>query len=263
MKISEIQCKTALSRSGIYGWQFTINPYRGCEHSCKYCYAPNIIRISRSTWGSFVDVKKNIPTILSKELKRTKPALVGISSVTDPYQPLEEKYKVTRYCLEQLLKNKYPISIITKSPLILRDIDLLTKFEHSEITISISTLDDSLSRILEPKAPTIKQRLDALTKLSSKGLNTYAFLGPLLPTIEPENVPNTIQKLADTGVRTVMVDSLNLKPGIWNDISKSLINEPEIKDIFNLRLFSDQDYYKNIFNLIKNECITNGILFEH
>jgi DNA repair photolyase len=262
MKISEIQCKTALSRSGIYGWQFTINPYRGCEHSCKYCYAPNILRVSRSTWGSFVDVKKNIPTILSKELKRTKPALVGISSVTDPYQPLEEKYKVTLYCLEQLQKNKFPISIITKSPLILRDIDVLKKFEHSEITISISTLDDSISRILEPKAPTIKQRLDALTKLSAEGFNTYAFLGPLLPILNTENVSEMISRVADTGVNTIMVDSLNLKPGIWDDINEAFINEPEIKDIFNLRLFSDKNYYKNIFNQIKNECENRGINFE-
>jgi DNA repair photolyase len=262
MKIKETTCKTALSRSGIYGWQFTINPYRGCEHSCKYCYAPNIIRVPRSAWGSFVEVKKNIPTILSKELKRTKPGLVGISSVTDPYQPLEEKYRVTRYCLEQLLKNNFPISIITKSPLILRDIDLLKKFSHSEITISISTLDVNLSRLIEPKAPTIGQRLDALTKLSSEGFNTYAFLGPLLPILDVDEIPGLIHRIGETGVRTVMVDSLNLKPGIWNDMNRALKNEPKIRDIFEQRLFSEKKYYETMFNIIKIECENLKINFE-
>jgi DNA repair photolyase len=262
MKIKETQCKSALSKSGIYGWNYTINPYRGCTHSCKYCYAPNIIRVPRATWGSYVEVKKNIPTILSKELKHARPALVGISSVTDPYQQLEEKFRVTRYCLEQLLRNKFPISIITKSPLILRDIDIIKKFEHAEITISISTLDDKLSKILEPKAPTIKQRLDALTKLSAEGFNTYAFLGPLLPILDAEEVPDLIQNVSETGVRTIMVDSLNLKPGIWNDIFGALTNEPEIRDIFNQRLFSEKKYYETIFNLIKIKCENLGINFE-
>ena len=155
MNVSEVQCKTALSRSGIYGWIYTLNPYRGCMHGCKYCYAPNIIKTPRSTWGTFVEVKKNIPTILAKELKKTKPALVGISSVTDPYQQLEEKYKVTRYCLEQLLRYDFPISIITKSPLITRDLDLIKKFSYSEIAVTITTMDNELSRIMEPSAPSI------------------------------------------------------------------------------------------------------------
>jgi DNA repair photolyase len=262
MKYIEKACKTALSHSGIYGWEYVINPYRGCEHGCKYCYAPNIVKTSRTTWGQEVEVKKNIPNILAKELKNKKPKLVGLSSVTDPYQPLEEQFRLTRYCLEQLLRYKFPISIITKSPLILRDIDLLKRFEYSEITISISTINNKISHLIEPKAPSVRVRLEALEKLSENGLNTYAFLGPLLPIVEPEEIPEFVETLQQTGVKTIMVDTLNLKPGIWSDIEQFLKNERYTLEKIRNRLFNNKNYYPDIFNLIKKECETRKINFE-
>ncbi len=262
MKVTEMTCKSALSPSGIYGWVYALNPYRGCMHGCKYCYASNILRLNRSTWGSFVEVKKNIPTVLAKELKRLSPALVGISSITDPYQSIEENFKTTRYCLEQLLKYKFPVSIITKSPLVLRDIDLLINFPYSEITLTITTLDDKLAEALEPAAPTVKQRLKALTKLSAEGLNTYAFLGPLLPNLDTDMVSEFIDQIIATGVRTVMVDSLNLKSGVWSDVKRALDEMPEIKDKFYNRLFRDKEYYPTIFKSIKTECLRRGVRFE-
>jgi len=262
MKIIERPCKTALSRSGIYGWVYALNPYRGCEHACRYCYAPNILRLKRATWGTFLEVKKNVPVVLAKELKRLTPGLVGVSSVTDPYQKIEEKYKLTRYCLEQLLKYKFPISIITKSPKVLRDIELLKKFSYSEITITITTLDSQLSNLLEPNAHSISERLKALTKLSAEGLNTYAFLGPLLPSLEPEQVPEFIDKIKATGVKTIMVDTLNLKPGIWQDVESAIKKIPKTRDKFYSRLFEESGYYPEIFNLIETECIRQGVNFE-
>jgi DNA repair photolyase len=245
MKVTEIKCNSALSPSGIYGWKYALNPYRGCAHACNYCY-----------------VKKNIPTILAKELKSLTPALVGISSVTDPYQKAEERYKLTRYCLEQLLRYKFPVSIITKSPLIVKDIDLLTRFSELEITISISSLDKQLASVLEPTAPPVQERLDALTKLSAEGLNTYAFIGPLLPVLESDQVPEFIESIAATGVHTVMVDSLNLKPGIWSNITTALDKLPEVKEAFQNRCFKDRNYYPMIFDQIKNECKRQNINFE-
>ena len=262
MKISEMVCKTALSRSGIYGWVYALNPYHGCQHACEYCYAPVILHQKLDSWGSFVKVKKNIPNVLAKELKSLKPELVGISSVTDPYQKLEEKLNITRYCLEQLLRYKFPVSIITKSPLVLRDIDLLKEFSYSELTITITTLDERLSKLLEPHAPSISARLEALTKLSSEGFNTYAFLGPLLPSLEPERVPEFISQIIGTGVRTVMVDTLNLKPGIWSKLKNALSGMPELQQKFQKRLFKDKEYYPKIFDLIKSECNRHGINFE-
>jgi DNA repair photolyase len=270
LKVTEINCKTALSRSGIYGWSYAINPYRGCGHGCIYCYAPNILRQPRSHWGGSVDVRMNMPTVLSKELKRIAstskftPALVGISSVTDPYQRIEEKYRVTRHCLEQLLRYRFPISIITKSPLILRDLDLLKKFAYSEITITITSMDEQISHVLEPNAPSLSERLDALTKLSAEGLNTYAFLGPLLPILEYDHVPAFIEKILNTGVKTVMVDTLNLKPGIWPEIERVLDSRGliDIKNTIKHRLFKDKMYYPKLFELIKQECERRGAKFE-
>ena len=98
MKINEVKCKSALSLSALPGLNYSLNPYRGCQHNCAYCYVPNVLRIKRTEWGNFVDVKINIPLVLSKELKIKKSGVVGISTVTDPYQPVEKKYMLTRYC---------------------------------------------------------------------------------------------------------------------------------------------------------------------
>jgi len=133
MRIREVKCKTALSKSNLPGLDYSLNPYRGCQHSCAYCYVPNVLRIKRNEWGSFVDVKTNIPNVLSKELRIKKPGVVGISTITDPYQPAENNYKLTRYCLEQLLRHDFPVCIQTKSDLVARDIDLISKFSKAEV----------------------------------------------------------------------------------------------------------------------------------
>lgn len=261
MKITEINSKSALTPSGIYGWVYSLNPYTGCEHGCRYCYAPNILRVKRQEWGEYVKVKRNLPIVLAQELKKKPPGLVGISSVTDPYQPIEEKFNITRYSLELLLKHKFPVSLITKSPLILRDVDLITQFEYSEVTLTVTTLDEKLCKILEPKAPEPSSRLDALNKLSNEGLNTYAFVGPLYPNLDPEDIPEFIDQLACTGVGAVMVDKLNLKPGIWKDIEAALVDLPDIRDVFYKRLFVEKNYYTKTFNDIEAYCRKNGVKF--
>jgi DNA repair photolyase len=261
MKITEINCKSALSPSGIYGWVYTLNPYTGCEHGCRYCYAPNILRTKRAEWGRYVKVKRNLPAVLARELKKKPAGLVGISSVTDPYQPIEEKLNITRYSLELLLKHKFPVSMITKSPLIVRDIDILSQFEYNEITLTITTLDEKLCKILEPKAPPPSSRLEALKKLSAEDLSTYVFVGPLYPTLDPEDVPAFVDKLAGTGVGTIMVDKLNLKPGVWNDVDVALKTYPEMRNRFHERLFVDNSYYSNIFKELEAYCRKIGVKF--
>jgi DNA repair photolyase len=261
MKITEINSKSALTPSGIYGWVYSLNPYTGCEHGCTYCYAPNILRVKRQEWGQYVKVKRNLPVVLAQELKKKPPGLVGISSVTDPYQPIEEKLNITRYSLELLLKHEFPVSLITKSPLIVRDIDLITQFDYNEVTLTVTTLDEKLSKILEPRAPDPSSRLEALKKLSQEGLNTYAFVGPLYPTLEPEDIPEFIDNIAGTGVGMIMVDKLNLKPGIWKDLETVLEVHPELRDVFYDRLFADKNYYQNIFAEIEAYCNKTGVKF--
>ena len=105
-KLKEITCKSALSISNLSGLDYALNPYKGCEHGCIYCYAPSVLREDRN-WGEFVDIKRNIPSVLAKELKTKKKGTIGISTVTDPYQPVEKKFEITRKCLDQISKNDY------------------------------------------------------------------------------------------------------------------------------------------------------------
>jgi len=199
MKITETTCKTALSKSNLPGLDYSLNPYRGCQHGCAYCYVPNVLRIKRENWGDFVEVKTNIPNVLAKELKNKKPGIVGISTVTDPYQPIEKKYKLTRYCLEQLLIHDFPICVQTKSDLILRDIDIISKFSNVEIMMSIATLNDDERKLLEPNSSSIQNRLNVLQQFSDAGIEPSVFFGPIYPTIKIEDIPVIIDTFVQYG----------------------------------------------------------------
>lgn len=249
MKITEIICKSALSKSNLPGLDYSLNPYRGCQHNCAYCYVPNVLRIKRNEWGSFVNVRTNIPTVLSKELKSKKPGLVALSTVTDPYQPVEKKYKLTRFCLEQLLIHDFPVCIQTKSDLISRDIDLISKFSKAEVMFSIATLNDSERRLLEPYASSIQNRIEALKQFSDIGLKTTIFFGPVYPSTKLEDLPEIIDNFIDNGATEIMVDKLNLKPGIKDNVEKVL--NTDITQ--NLKNFDSIN--KKIFDISKEKNI--------
>lgn len=237
MKINEIKCKTALSKSNLPGLDYSLNPYRGCQHNCAYCYVPNVLRIPRTDWGSFVDVKTNIPVVLSKDLKKKKPGVIGISTVTDPYQPIEKKYKLSRYCLEQILLHDFPVCIQTKSDLILRDIDLIKRFSKPEIMVSIGTLNDNERKTLEPYSSTIKDRLNILKTFSESGIKTSVFFGPIYPAIKKEETPGIIDIFIENGVKEIMVDKFNFKPGIYENLKT--YNFPNFEKINDVAYFKD------------------------
>ncbi|MFE3845717.1 radical SAM protein, partial [Thermoplasmatota archaeon] len=186
MNIKYIKCKTALSDSKLPGLDYSLNPYVGCQHNCSYCYAPNVLKIDRNKWGNNIGIKLNIPIILSKEIKKKRIGTIGISTVTDPYQPIEKKYKLTRYCLEQLKKYDFPIHIQTKSSIVNRDFDIISKISKVDIMISISSLNDDERKIFEPFSSSIKDRLEILSIFSEIGIRTSVFLGPIFPTIKDE-----------------------------------------------------------------------------
>jgi DNA repair photolyase len=155
-------------------------------------------------WGSFVDVKMNAPELLSKQLKRAQRGTVMLSSVTDPYQPAEAKYKLTRKCLEALALYQFPVSILTKSPLVLRDMDIITDINDIEVGLTITTDNDKVRKIFEPDAPPISARIDALKKLHNEGISTYVFIGPLLP-MDSAVLANSIKPY--TG--RILIDRMN------------------------------------------------------
>lgn len=184
MIITEVNAKTILSKSKVS--DYTINPYIGCEHGCKYCYARFMKRFTRhkEPWGRFVDVKINSANLLQQEIKRKPIGKIWISSVCDPYQPLEEKYEITRSCLKILTRYKWPLTIQTKSPLVLRDLDLLKKFRELDIGLSIATADEAIRKIFETDSPPITERVETLQKLRSAKIKTFAMIAPILPRAE-------------------------------------------------------------------------------
>ncbi len=258
MQIKEIKCKTALSKSNLPGLDYSLNPYRGCQHNCGYCYVPNVLKIKREKWGTFVEVKKNIVKILSNELRNKKTGIVGISTVTDPYQPIEKKYKLTRYCLEQLLRYDFPINIQTKSNIVLRDIDIISKFSNIEVMFSIGTLNDFERNLLEPNASSIFERLNAIKQISENGIKTSIFFGPIYPTFKLIDINELFDLLIKYKISEIMIDKFNLKPGIMENIAKNLNSNTKLKNFF-INGITDNKFYKEISKEIKNEGLINNI----
>jgi DNA repair photolyase len=211
MDITEITVKSALVRSKIPGVDYVINPYLGCAHGCRYCYAVFMRRFSRqhasSPWGSFVDVKVNLPDLLRAELRRKKrPGRALLASVCDPYQPVEARYRLTRRCLEILQEHGWSIDILTRSPLVTRDLDILRETPGVSVGLSIPTDDDRVRQILEPQAPPIGARVRALARLHAAGLHTWVFVAPMLP-MHPDRLYEAVAPHIDH----LMVDRLNYR----------------------------------------------------
>jgi DNA repair photolyase len=257
MKTSEITCKYAISPSGLPGYDYALNPYRGCGHGCVYCYAPDILWEKRE-WGTFVDVKRNLPNILSKEVGRKKKGIVGIGTVTDAYQPVEKRFEVTRHALEQLLKEDFPICIQTKSDLVLRDIDLIKQFSDAEVGFTVAFLDERNRKLFEPKASPIERRIDTLHKLRDEGIRTWAFVGPLLPHVAEEEFLELAGRLADTGVDHVLVDKLNLKRSTRKNILRRLDGRNHLSSIYSGNI-SDVDHYRRIARTIVDKLESKGV----
>ena len=254
MKIREIKCKTALSTSLLPGLDYSLNPYKGCQHKCVYCYVPNVIRIERQRWGSYVNIKINIPIVLSRELKKKEPGVVGISTVTDPYQPVEKKYHLSRYCLEQLLKYDFPICIQTKSSLVVRDADIISKFSDAEVMMSVGTLNKEERQLLEPNSSSLIRRLEALKEYSTRGVKTSIFFGPVYPTILVEDIPMIIDTFIDYGVEEIIIDRFNLKPGIWENIEKTLSPHSNLKNIFRKNWLENHTNYQKVLEEFIRLC---------
>jgi DNA repair photolyase len=224
--VREIECKSILTKSGIEGVDYALNPYVGCEHGCVYCYASFMKRFTGHTeeWGTFVDVRVNAAEVLARQMRRAKWGNVVSGTVTDPYQPLEERYEITRACLEVLTAYDSPVSILTKSDLVLRDLDLLRRLKDVEVGFTITALDDEVQRIFEPRSPPASARLAALAELAKAGVKTWAFCGPLLPLLSDgeEQIEALFDELAKAGVSYIIVDSMKLSGAIGGKVRRVL-----------------------------------------
>jgi len=254
--VKEVECKSVLNKSALA--DYCINPYIGCQHACKYCYAESYTRRfckHAEAWGDFVDVKINAPNILAWEVKRKPKGTVYISSLTDAYQPLERKYELTRRLLEILLQHQFPISVQTKSSLVLRDLDLIRKFQEREVGFTITTLNEDVRKSFEPLSSSVEEKLQAVKKLKEKGVKTFVFFGPVLPYLSDQNLEEYFQQIASVGTDYVYVDKLNLKTGLWVNLERFLQKDfPQLHKKWKDILLGKSDYYKNLKTQIDGLC---------
>ncbi|MBI4359345.1 MAG: radical SAM protein [Candidatus Nealsonbacteria bacterium] len=262
-ELKEIQAKSILSPCGIPGIDWTINPYIGCAFACKYCYASFMGRAVKKEvkdWGTFVFAKTNAPELLKQELPRKlknkgRGQEIFISSVTDPYQGVEAKYKLTRRCLEALVDFDFrgTVSILTKSNLVLRDRDLFKKLKNVAGGLTVTSTDDGISRYFEKFAPPVSQRFEALKTLNRERIKTYAFVGPLLPhfVARRDELEKIFKKLRAVGVKDVFVENINLaayiRQRLWNEMNGS--DKELVKKFY---LSQTKEYRQELDRIVKS-----------
>jgi DNA repair photolyase len=225
----------------------SINPYRGCEHGCVYCFArPTHAYLGLSPGLDFESklfMKPNAPELLERELSAPgySPKTIAIGTNTDPYQPIERRYQIMRRILEVLDRAGHPVGIVTKSALVLRDLDILTRMAKRDlvkVAISVTTLDANLARVMEPRASTPPRRLGALRELVKAGVPASALVAPIIPAINDAEIERILEAIAQAGVRHAGYVLLRLPF--------------ELKDLFREWLIENfPDRYRHVINLIR------------
>lgn len=242
-------------------YDYVINPYVGCTHKCMYCYAEFMKRFSKheEEWGDFVDAKLSSRPI---NLIRLDGANVLMSSVTDPYTPCEKKHENTRSILNQLKDANIKLTLVTKSDLILRDLDILKQFKNLEVAFSISTLNEKFKKEIEPNSPSVKKRLDALQKLHEAGIRTIVYVSPIFP--ELTNFKEIVEATKDFA-DFYWFENLNLR-GTFRPKIMSYINEKhsQFNDLYkDIYKFHISDYWVEKEKEIEDYCNENNISFKN
>ena len=258
MKIREIKAKSIMSKTGL-GTDYVINPYVGCMHGCIYCYARFMKRFTNhpEPWGHFIDVKINAPDLIPEKTDKYKGKSILMSSVTDPYHPIETRYKLTRKILEKLVPLEPEINILTKSDLVLRDIDLLKKFKKCLVTFSLSFLDENLRKQIEPLTVSAERRIKALKELHEAGIKTSVFISPIFPEITDWR--EVIKRTKDYS-QEYWFENLNPYFTVRSNITRFLKNNrPELIGKY-IEIWSGKSkYWDEVEKNIKTFCQANKL----
>ena len=252
MQVAKIRAKNILSRSKIGSGGYAINPYVGCPHGCIYCYAEFMRGVTghEEAWGEFLDAKDFDTASLVKFAGLRGGERVFMSSVTDCYNPYEAQFGATRKVLEALAGSDVNLQILTKSSLVMRDIDLLQTMPNVRVGVSLSVIDESLRRMLEPRASPVAARIAAIKKLRAAGVKTYIFVAPIFPQITP--VFDIISRYGDVADE-IWFDRLNLYPNFRDKILAFIgRNFPEILPLYKqIYLFGDDGYFERLAGEIR------------
>jgi DNA repair photolyase len=249
----EEPCRNALNRVKGMQFKWSLNPYMGCVHRCTFCYVRaferRADRPSDDRYGTSIRVKVNVAEVLRRELARHsyEPDWVAIGAATDPYQPAEGRYGLTRACIEALSEAANPFSIITRGPMIVRDIDVLVEAARRAnvaVTFSIPTLDEDVWRKTEPSTAHPRQRLKAVSKLVDAGIKTGVGMAPILPGISdlPTSMAEVVKAARDAGACGVWANLLFLRPGTREHFLDNLARDwPEELERYE-RLYRERAY---------------------
>ena len=254
----EIQVKDYLTKSNLPASDYVINPYVGCSHGCKYCYASFMKRFTghKEEWGTFVDVKRCDKKINAKKLENKT---VFLSSVTDCYNKFEEKYKITRKILKELINVNCNLNISTKSKLILRDLDLLKQMKNLMVSMSINTLDENFKEDMD-NASSIKERLNTLRTLHENGIYTVLFMSPIFPYIT--NFKDIIE-ISKEYIDEYWFENLNLR-GEYKTKILLYIQEkyPKLINEYNdIYIKGNKKYWNDLSKEIKDYCEINNVKY--
>ncbi|MBT3941062.1 radical SAM protein [Candidatus Woesearchaeota archaeon] len=258
MKLKEIESKSILVKSGLSTVDYVVNPYIGCMHGCIFCYARFMKRFTghKEEWGQFVDAKVNAADLV-KNGEKYRGKSVFFCSTTDPYHPPEARYKLTRQVLEKLIPHQPNISVQSKSDLIVRDIDLFKQFKHIIAGISISTLDESIQKKVEPLASSPKRRIAALKKMKKSGLKTYCFVSPIFPGITNWKA---ILRKTKSFVDEYWFENLNFYPSIRANMYNFLEEyDPKLVDKYREIYTKGNSYWYDVEKEIASYCKKNKI----
>lgn len=252
----EIEVKDYLTKSNLPASDYVINPYVGCPHGCKYCYASFMKRFTghKEEWGTFIDVKRCSKPISKKKLKGKT---VFLASVTDCYNPCEEKYCITQSILKQLTDVDCTVSISTKSSLILRDVELLKQFKDISVAVSVNTLDESFKDDMD-KASSIEVRMKTLKVLHENGIHTVLFMSPIFPAIT--DYKKIIEK-SRLFVDEYWFENLNLRGAYKSSILSYInIHYPDLKEKYEaIYLNKDSAYWNTLADLLNSYCDELGL----
>ena len=249
----EEPCRSALNRVKGMGFGWSLNPYMGCAHRCTFCYVRafelRAERPSDNRYGRSIRVKVNVEEVLRKELARPSwdGKTVAIGAATDPYQPAEGRYKLTRGCLEALRDAANPFSLITRSPMIVRDLDVLVEAAARAdvgVVFSVPTLDEEVWRRTEPGTPPPRRRLEAVRRLVDAGVKAGVGMAPILPGISdsPAQLEAVVRAAREAGATNIWANVLYLKPGTREHFLEALASDwPEELDRYE-RLYASRAY---------------------
>src|SRR6266480_206328 len=271
----EEPCRSALNRVRGMGFNWSLNPYMGCVHRCTFCYVrafeKRADRPSDERYGTSIRVKTNVAEVLHRELARPSwdGGVVAIGAATDPYQPAEGRYKLTRACLEALAQAANPIRIITRGPMIVRDIDVLVdaaKRASVGVTFSVPTLDHEIWQRTEPGTAPPHQRLRALKQLVDAGIQASVGMAPILPglTDKPELMADVVRAAREAGATGVWANVLYLKPGTKEHFLGALERDwpellPEYEQLYGRRAYLSKAQSEPVRSQVRDLTRAHGI----